>query len=65
MRIVERGEAIETAVREAAADDLVLVAGKGHEAYQQRGAERLPFSDRSWVRHVLRSGTSRGGGGAE
>ena len=70
LRIVDRAEAIETAVREAAADDLVLVAGKGHEDYQQHGSKRLPFSDRSWVQQVLRrqselsgnSGRPDGGG---
>jgi UDP-N-acetylmuramoyl-L-alanyl-D-glutamate--2,6-diaminopimelate ligase len=54
LRIVDRAEAIEAAVADAADDDLVLVAGKGHEEYQQRGSERLPFSDRSWVQQVLR-----------
>ena len=54
LRIVDRAEAIEVAVAEAAADDLVLVAGKGHEDYQQRGSERLPFSDRGCVQQVLR-----------
>ena len=54
LRIVDRAEAIEAAVREAAVDDLVLVAGKGHEDYQQHGSQKLPFSDRSWVQQVLR-----------
>jgi len=54
LRIVDRGEAIEAAIADAAADDLVLVAGKGHEDYQLRGSERLPFSDRGWVQQVLR-----------
>jgi len=71
LRIVDRAEAIEAAVRDAAADDLVLVAGKGHEDYQQRGSARLPFSDRSWVQQVLcrqaelRSNRGRPGGLAE
>jgi len=54
LRIVDRAEAIEAAVGDAAADDLVLVAGKGHEDYQQCGSLKLSFSDRSWVRRVLR-----------
>jgi UDP-N-acetylmuramoyl-L-alanyl-D-glutamate--2,6-diaminopimelate ligase len=54
LRIVDRGAAIEAAIADAAADDLVLVAGKGHEDYQLRGSERLPFSDRGWVQQVLR-----------
>ncbi len=65
LRIVDRAEAIAAAVGEAAADDLVLVAGKGHEDYQQRGSERLPFSDRGWVQQLLRSKTGYPGEDAE
>jgi UDP-N-acetylmuramoyl-L-alanyl-D-glutamate--2,6-diaminopimelate ligase len=43
--IHERGEAIATAIREAALKDLVLIAGKGHEDYQIYGDSRRPFSD--------------------
>ena len=53
-RISDRAEAIETTVRDAAPDDLILVAGKGHEDYQQIGAEKRPFSDRTLVQQVLR-----------
>jgi UDP-N-acetylmuramoyl-L-alanyl-D-glutamate--2,6-diaminopimelate ligase len=52
-QIVDRAEAIETALREAAVDDLVLVAGKGHEDSQQVGSEQRPFSDRLLVRQLL------------
>lgn len=62
LRIMDRAEAIESAIRGAAEDDLVLVAGKGHEDYQQLGSERLPFSDRDWVRRVLRSHDDVSGG---
>ena len=48
-----RGNAIRLAIREAAAGDVVLVAGKGHENYQQIGATRLPFDDREQVRLAL------------
>ncbi|GMQ87039.1 MAG: UDP-N-acetylmuramoyl-L-alanyl-D-glutamate--2,6-diaminopimelate ligase [Gammaproteobacteria bacterium] len=54
VRIGNRGTAIASAIREAAADDLVLVAGKGHEDYQQTGSQRLVFSDRVRVQEVLR-----------
>lgn len=53
VRIAERGAAIATAIGEAAPDDLVLVAGKGHEEYQQIGSARHPFSDRVQVRTAL------------
>ena len=47
--IHDRAAAITTAVREAGADDVVLVAGKGHENYQIYGKEVRDFSDRDFV----------------
>ena len=44
--IHDRAEAIARAVELAGADDLLLIAGKGHEDYQLRGEQRLHFSDR-------------------
>src|SRR5699024_270742 len=41
-----RSEAIIRSVRLAGPKDIVLIAGKGHEDYQQLGAERRPFNDR-------------------
>lgn len=43
--IEDRREAIRAALEEAGPNDVVLVAGKGHEEYQIIGLERLPFSD--------------------
>ncbi len=54
VRISDRGTAIASAILEAAPDDLVLVAGKGHEDTQQTGSQLLPFSDRTRVLEVLR-----------
>jgi UDP-N-acetylmuramoyl-L-alanyl-D-glutamate--2,6-diaminopimelate ligase len=45
--IHDRGEAIATALKEANAIDLVLIAGKGHEDYQIYGETRRSFSDRT------------------
>ncbi|MCI0572186.1 MAG: UDP-N-acetylmuramoyl-L-alanyl-D-glutamate--2,6-diaminopimelate ligase [Myxococcaceae bacterium] len=42
----DRSAAIQLAVGLARPEDVVLIAGKGHEAYQQVGAEKLPFDDR-------------------
>jgi UDP-N-acetylmuramoyl-L-alanyl-D-glutamate--2,6-diaminopimelate ligase len=53
--IAERAAAIEFALQDAAPDDVILIAGKGHEAYQQIGAERLPFSDREIVEKYLQN----------
>ncbi len=49
----DRAAAIRLAVAGAAADDVVLVAGKGHENYQESGGRRLPFSDAAAVRAAL------------
>lgn len=43
--IVDRREAIETALAQAKAGDTVLIAGKGHENYQEVAGKRYPFSD--------------------
>jgi UDP-N-acetylmuramoyl-L-alanyl-D-glutamate--2,6-diaminopimelate ligase len=41
----DRAVAIATAIRQAAANDVILLAGKGHEPYQEIAGVRLPFSD--------------------
>ncbi|MBA4285181.1 MAG: UDP-N-acetylmuramoyl-L-alanyl-D-glutamate--2,6-diaminopimelate ligase [Xanthomonadaceae bacterium] len=51
--IHDRATAIATAIGAAAADDLVLIAGKGHEDYQLYGRERRLFSDRAYVADLL------------
>jgi UDP-N-acetylmuramoyl-L-alanyl-D-glutamate--2,6-diaminopimelate ligase len=51
--IHDRGQAIATALQEAQAIDLVLIAGKGHEDYQIYGETRRSFSDRSEARRLL------------
>ena len=51
--VADRTQAIRAALAEAHAGDIVLVAGKGHEDYQQVGAERRPYSDRDTVRALL------------
>ncbi|MCG2576506.1 UDP-N-acetylmuramoyl-L-alanyl-D-glutamate--2,6-diaminopimelate ligase [Dechloromonas sp. XY25] len=43
--VVDRAAAIRQAVLEADAQDVILLAGKGHEPYQDMGGVRLPFSD--------------------
>ena len=51
---VDRKAAIEAAIDGAAAGDLVLIAGKGHEDYQVIGTERRPFDDRVEARNALK-----------
>jgi UDP-N-acetylmuramoyl-L-alanyl-D-glutamate--2,6-diaminopimelate ligase len=51
--IVDRAEAITFALHAAAANDVVLVAGKGHEDYQEIAGERRDFSDVAHARAAL------------
>ena len=52
--IGDRAEAICYAISHAAANDTVLVAGKGHENYQIVNGETIPFSDREQVISALK-----------
>jgi len=51
--ISDRASAIKHAIHTALADDIILIAGKGHENYQQIGENRLPFRDQDEVRRNL------------
>jgi UDP-N-acetylmuramyl-tripeptide synthetase len=53
---VDRKNAIQKIIRLAAAKDIVLIAGKGHEDYQEIAGRRRPFSDQQLVREVLENG---------
>ncbi len=52
--IHDRAEAIQSAIRSATPNDLVLIAGKGHEAYQEIAGQKYPFSDAEQVRQNLK-----------
>ncbi len=48
-----RDRAIAQAIAQAAPEDLVLIAGKGHERFQELATGRVPFSDREQVQRAL------------
>jgi UDP-N-acetylmuramoyl-L-alanyl-D-glutamate--2,6-diaminopimelate ligase len=50
-----RKEAIAKALKDSATDDVILIAGKGHEEYQIIGTEKHPFSDKAEALTVLQS----------
>lgn len=58
--IVDRREAIETAVAEARAGDVLVLAGKGHERYEIRREGRIPFDERSIVKQALQRRAASG-----
>jgi UDP-N-acetylmuramoyl-L-alanyl-D-glutamate--2,6-diaminopimelate ligase len=49
----DRARSIELALREARAGDVVLIAGKGHEAYQETAGVKRPFDDFAVARAAL------------
>lgn len=51
--IVDRKEAIKTAISLAAPEDIILVAGKGHEKYQEIQGVKHPFDDKETVRGLF------------
>jgi UDP-N-acetylmuramoyl-L-alanyl-D-glutamate--2,6-diaminopimelate ligase len=53
LRIADRREAIKTAVMLASAGDVILVAGKGHETYQEIMGVKYHFDDREELKNAL------------
>jgi UDP-N-acetylmuramoyl-L-alanyl-D-glutamate--2,6-diaminopimelate ligase len=49
----DRARAIEKVIAEASDADVVLIAGKGHEDYQEIAGKRLPFSDAAVARAAV------------
>ena len=54
VRITDRTEAIRYAVERAGADDVILIAGKGHETYQIIGKTKFHFDDREVAAMAIR-----------
>ena len=51
---LDRGDAISRAIGCSAEGDVVLVAGKGHETWQELASGRIPYSDRDLVAGIMR-----------
>ncbi len=49
LSITDRKQAIKTATKLAKAKDVIVIAGKGHEKYQEIKGEKHPFDDRALV----------------
>jgi UDP-N-acetylmuramoyl-L-alanyl-D-glutamate--2,6-diaminopimelate ligase len=49
----DRAAAITRAISNAGPGDIILVAGKGHETWQEIGGQKLPFSDEAVIRTAL------------
>lgn len=57
----DRARAIRRALAQAGAHDVVLIAGKGHEDYQESRGERRPFSDQGEARGALAARAAQAG----
>lgn len=55
----DRAAAIDAAINNSAAGDVVALLGKGHEDYQMVGSEKTYFSDRETARKVLQTWSAR------
>lgn len=62
--VEDRIEAIARAIGEACADDVIVIAGKGHETYQEVLGRRMPFSDAEHAALALRLWSSEKGSAA-
>ena len=58
----DRRRAIHAAIADAARGDVVLVAGKGHEGWQEAAGERRPFDDAAVAGEALACRAGREGG---
>ena len=52
---LDRDKAIDKAIKHAKKNDVILIAGKGHETYQEIKGVRYPFSDQKYARKALKA----------
>src|SRR5690606_25592838 len=53
LRIADRKEAIKTACALSQPEDIILIAGKGHEAYQEIRGVKYPFDDKEILKNCF------------
>ena len=51
--IVDRTEAIKEAIKTAKKNDIIILAGKGHETYQEINGEKFPFDERIIIKKII------------
>ena len=54
LSIVDRREAIRAAVMLAKSEDIILIAGKGHEKYQEINGKKFPFDDKQVLSEIFK-----------
>lgn len=52
LKVVDRAEAIRVATKIASRGDIILIAGKGHETYQEVKGKRHPFDDKTVLKNI-------------
>jgi len=62
LSITDRRDAIFKAVEDGSPEDLILIAGKGHETYQEINGERIDFDDRKVALEALQQKSKKQGG---
>ena len=53
INIEDRGDAIKYAINDAKSNDFILIAGKGHEEYQEIMGQKIEFSDKKFTQKFL------------
>lgn len=57
--VINRTKAIEHAIKMANKKDIIILAGKGHEPYQEINGEKFPFDERVIVKEIIEKITSK------
>ena len=58
--IVDRKQAIEHAIKMLRKNDIIVLAGKGHELYQEINGEKYPFDERIIIKEIIEKISKKG-----